>query len=441
MAEIIEMPKLSDTQTVGTLVKWLKKTGDKIHEGELIAEIETDKATMELETFTHGILLVQYVSESEEVEIGAPICAIGEEGENPPPLPDKISKVSASAKDAIKPDAVDELRDPTLEKQAVKELEKTSQPDSPPSHPPIKDTSGDRIKASPLARKIAADKGISLEAIVGTGPDGRILKADILAAEGRGILPPAAASSSLPETSRETPNALEKSIPISNMRSVIAKRLLESKITIPHYYLEIEINAAPLLEMRASLNKGLAAMSPETGGIKLTINDFILKASAKTLQQVPEVNVSWMVKTIKQHGGVHLAVAITVEDGLVTPVVRDAHLKSISQISSEVKALVLKAKNKKLSPGDMTGSTFTVTNLGMYGITSFHAIINPPNAAILSVGTIAKKPVVDEKDNISIGQYMTIGFSGDHRVVDGSVGAQYLSSLKDILETPALMMV
>ena len=428
MAEIIEMPKLSDTQTVGTLLSWLKKSGDKVEEGEIIAEVETDKATMELESFTEGVLIAQYVNEGDEVEIGAPICAIGEAGEEPP-SPRKRSSVS-SAEPASEP-----------ETDAVQDVDILTSIDSPP--PPLtkKRVPGDRIKISPLARKMAADKGIPLEAIVGSGPDGRIVKADIIAAVEKGVTETRISSASPQIPTAGAPIAEEKSIPVSNMRGVIAKRLLESKKTIPHYYLEIEINATPLLELRASLNKGLTELPPEKGGIKLTVNDFFIKACAKAMQRVPAVNVSWMGKSIQQHSGVHVAVAIAVEDGLVTPVIRDVHLKTLSQISSDVKALAVKAKNKKLSPDELAGSTITTTNLGMYGITSFHAIINPPNSAILSVGAIAKKPIVDHRDTIIVGQCMTIGFSGDHRSVDGAVGAEYLSALRDILETPALMLV
>jgi pyruvate dehydrogenase E2 component (dihydrolipoamide acetyltransferase) len=425
MAEIIEMPKLSDTQTVGTLISWLKKTGEMVGEGEIIAEVETDKATMELESFVGGVLITQYVNEGDEVEIGAPICAIGEAGEEPP-SPGKRSPVEP---------ATESPTDSVQAGDALTSIDVTPTPLTEKGAP------GDRIKASPLARKIAIDQGIPLEAIVGTGPDGRVVKADVIAAMEKGT-PTTEISSALPQKSiAGMPIADEMSVPVSNMRNVIAKRLLESKKTIPHYYLEIEINATPLLELRASLNKSLNDLPPDKGGIKLTINDFFLKACAKAMHQVPAVNVSWMGKSIQQHSGVHIAVAIAVEDGLVTPVVRDVHLKSLSQISSEVKTLADKAKNKKLSPNEMAGSTITTTNLGMFGITSFHAIINPPNSAILSVGAIVKKPVVDDDDNITVGQCMTIGFSGDHRSLDGALGAEYLSALRGILETPALMLI
>ena len=428
MAEIIEMPKLSDTQTVGTLISWLKKTGEKIEEGEIIAEVETDKATMELESFVDGVLIAQYVNEGDEVEIGAPICAIGEAGEEPP-SPGKRSPVRT-----VEPEP-ESLTESGQDTEAPTSIDVTPTPLAEKSAP------GDRIKASPLARKIATDQGIPLENIIGTGPDGRVVKADVIAAMEKGPAESELSSTPPQKSAAGMPIADEKSVPVSNMRGVIAKRLLESKKTIPHYYLDIEINATPLLELRASLNKSLNDLPPDKGGIKLTINDFFLKACAKAMHQVPAVNVSWMGKSIQQHSGVHIAVAIAVEDGLVTPVVRDVHLKSLSEISAEVKTLAVKAKNKKLSQNEMTGSTITTTNLGMFGISSFHAIINPPNSAILTVGAIVKKPIVDDDDNIIVGQCMTVGFSGDHRSVDGAIGAEYLSALRTILETPALMLI
>lgn len=433
MAEIIEMPKLSDTMETGTLIKWLKAEGDSVATGDILAEVETDKATMELESFEDGVILKLVVAEGDSVAVGQPVAVIGEAGDS---VPEGLGGTSGT-----KPAA-----DPEGE-----------EPDTPPESPtrttakapeaPADDDDGSQIKASPLARKMAADKGIPLGSIQGTGPGGRVVKADVLAAIETGGQPvpapaptktaPPAAASSLPAV----PVDADARLPVSSMRGVIAKRLLESKTQIPHFYLQIEVDAAPLMELRGGLNRSLADLPPEKGGIKFTVNDFILKASAEALRRVPMANASWGGDHIATHGSVHLAFAVAVEDGLVTPTIKDAHAKPLRQIAIEAKELIGKAKSKKLKPDEMSGSTFTVTNLGMYGIDSFYGIINPPNAAILSVGATITKPVVNPEGNIVAGQRMMIGLSGDHRVVDGAVGAAYLAALKEILETPALMLV
>ncbi|PWU07074.1 MAG: dihydrolipoamide acetyltransferase [Verrucomicrobia bacterium] len=419
MATIIDMPKLSDTMTVGTLVNWLKQEGDPVKSGDMLAEVETDKATMELENFEDGILLKQYVKVGEQVPIGAPIAAIGKKGETAPEAPTSIKQAK-----------------PVEKSGALLEQE----PEAPAARPeavtaPVSAAApAGRIKASPLAKKIAASGNVSLEGIQGTGPGGRIVKADVLSAIG-------AAKSGISVPSMGQPIAKEASIPISNMRRAIATALVQSKTQIPHFYLNIDVDAGPLMELRTALNKNLGELPPEKGGLKLTVNDFILKATAEALRRVPQVNASWQGDSILQHGKINLAFGVAIEDGLVTPVICDAHAKTLRQISSEVKELVEKARKKKLAPDDMKGHTFTVTNLGMYGITSFYGIINPPNAGILSVGATIKTPVVDSHGNIVVGQRINIGFSGDHRVVDGVTGALFLAALKEIIETPALMFV
>lgn len=426
MATIIDMPKLSDTMTVGTLVNWLKKEGDPVRSGDMLAEVETDKATMELENFEDGILLKQYVKVGEQVPIGAPIAAIGKKGET---IPDSPSSVSEKKVSGTKPAAE------AIEKSGAlleTEPQVPTEPHTP--HPSTSSSSEQkRIKASPLARKIASSSGVSLQGLQGTGPGGRIVKADVLAA--------AKAPSAPSFTSLGQAIAKEESIPVSNMRRAIARHLVESKTQIPHFYLDIEIDAGPLMELRSALNKNLGELPAEKGGLKLTVNDFILKATTEALRRVPQVNTSWEGDSIRQHGAINLAFGVAIDEGLVTPVIRDAHLKSLRQISAEVKELVEKAKKKKLSPNEMKGHTFTVTNLGMFGINNFYGIINPPNAGILSVGATVKKPVVDSHGNIVIGHRMNIGFSGDHRVIDGVTGATFLSALKEILETPALMFI
>ncbi|MEM0966903.1 MAG: pyruvate dehydrogenase complex dihydrolipoamide acetyltransferase [Verrucomicrobiota bacterium] len=434
MAEIIEMPKLSDTMTVGTLVKWLKKEGETVENGDKLAEVETDKATMELENFDDGVLLKHYVSEGDQVEIGSPVCAIGDEGEEAPAV-DGVSSAGAPEKNqnAPEPGEKPQVEEPVTEDSVTEESE-----------------SGERILASPLARKIAKEKGIDLQTIKGSGPRGRIVKADVLGAIESGTttaaaagtvkeIQPSATTSSSPVSAGLFPEGAETKV--SNMRATIARRLLESKTTVPHFYLEIEVDAAPLIALRKSVNDGLADLPPESGGAKFSVNDLTLKASAEALRRVPEVNASWAETKIVRHGAVHLAFAVAIDDGLVTPVIRDAHAKSLRQISAEAKEYAVKAKNKKLTPDEMSGSTFTVTNLGMFGVTSFFGIINPPNAAILSVGATVAKPVVNQAGEIVVGHRMNIGISADHRVVDGAIGARYLAALKEIIEAPALMLV
>jgi pyruvate dehydrogenase E2 component (dihydrolipoamide acetyltransferase) len=303
--------------------------------------------------------------------------------------------------------------------------------------------------ASPLARKIAEEKGVSLESIQGTGPSGRIVKSDVLAAAEKGgsaspaapSTPSSAAQPASAPAVAAAPFGEESTTKVSNMRRAIATRLVESKTQIPHFYLETEVDAAALIKLRQQLNAELSELAPEQGGVKLTVNDFILKAATEALRRVPSVNASWEGDVIRQHGAVHMSFGVAVDDGLVTPVVRDAHAKSLRQISIEAKELIGKARTKKLKPNEMSGSTFTVTNLGMFGVTGFYGIINPPNAAILSIGATIKKPVVDAHDNIVIGHRMSVGLSGDHRVVDGAAGAQFLQAFKALLETPALMLV
>ncbi|MFM8549768.1 MAG: dihydrolipoamide acetyltransferase family protein, partial [Verrucomicrobiota bacterium] len=297
-----------------------------------------------------------------------------------------------------------------------------------------------RAKASPYAKRMAEKAASNVAALAGTGPGGRVVGRDVAAASAPAVAAPAG-----PLNVAVAPPADGKGIqpdaevPVGGMRQTIARRLLESKVTVPHFYLEVEVDAAPLMAMRESLNKRLADAGADA--IKLSVNDFILKASAEALRRVPAVNASWAGTSIRQHSAVHLSFGVALEDGLVTPVIRDAHAKTLKDIAAEAKTLIGKARSKKLTPNEMSGSTFTVTNLGMYGVTGFFGIINVPNAAILSVGATIKKPVVDAQDRLVIGHRMVIGLSGDHRVVDGANGAQFLQALKQLLEEPALMLI
>jgi pyruvate dehydrogenase E2 component (dihydrolipoamide acetyltransferase) len=443
MADIIEMPKLSDTMTVGTLVKWLKKEGDAVKSGDMLAEVETDKATMELESFFTGTLIKIFAPAGSQIAIGAGLCAIGKPGET----------VEAPAAPAPKGDAPKAPAPAPAAAPAPAPVAPSPAPVAAPAAPapaaapapvaaaPV--SSDARLKISPLAKKIAADQKVDASRVTGTGPHGRIVKADILAAAANPSLLKAAAPQSQISNLKSQIGALgakgpvqeERLVPVSTMRGVIAKRMVESTTTIPYVYLDIEIDAEPLLAIRAQLNTGL-----EKDGVKLSVNDFILKASAEALRRVPTVNCSWEGTHIRHHGAAHVAFAVALEDGLITPVVRDAHLKSVFQISTEVKALGKKAKDKKLAPNDYTGGTFCVSNLGMMGIPKFTAIINPPNAAILAVGTTVAKPVV-KNGQIVPGQTLTVTLSCDHRVFDGAVGAQFLGALKELLEKPALLLV
>jgi len=447
MATLIEMPKLSDTMTVGTLVKWLKNEGDAVANGDMIAEVETDKATMEVECFDDGTLLKQYCGVGDEVAVGGAIAAIGEKGEAAP-------EVGSSAPKAEEPKAEESQSEepksepaPAAEPVSAAAPEPAPAPASTPAAPAAGEAS-ERVRASPLAKKIAADKGIDLTTLHGSGPGGRIVKADVEnakpAAKPASSATPAASSAATaataaPAAPAATLEALD--LPVSNMRKSIGKALVASKTQAPHFYLQIEVNGEPLAKLRAELNSKLADLPPEHGGTKFSVNDLTLKAAAEAVRRVPAINRSWEGDTIKQHPNVHLAFGVAIDDGLVTPVIRAAETKSLREIGAEAKALIKKARNKKLTPNEMSGSTLTVTNLGMFGISDFYGIINPNNAAILSIGATIKKPVVNENDEIVVGQVMKIGLSGDHRTIDGAVGAQYLQALKEILESPAVMLV
>ncbi len=425
MPNIIEMPKLSDTMTVGTLIKWLKQEGDVVKSGDMLAEVETDKATMELESFFDGTILRIFAPAGAQVELGAPLCVIGKPGEKvdapvcKPAAPASAPTTAPAAAAAAAPRAV------------------TPTPAVAVPASALVASSGDRLRISPLARKLAAEKGVDASRVTGSGPGGRIVQADILAAAANSPATKVSGKSvpSTPSLLAKGPIQEEKTVQVSNMRGAIARRLLESKTQLPHFYVEIEVDAAPLLALREQLNSGL-----EAEGVKLSVNDFILKGSAEALRRVPAVNGSWEGTQIRYFSAAHVAFAVAIDDGLITPVVRDAHLKSIFQISTEAKLLGKQAKEKKLKPDQFTGGTFCVSNLGMMGIPRFSAIINPPNAAILAVGTTVTKPVV-KNNQIVIGQTMILTLSCDHRVVDGAVGAQYLGALKTLLESPALLLV
>ncbi len=419
MADIIEMPKLSDTMTVGTLVTWLKKEGDAVTSGDMLAEVETDKATMELECFFDGTLVKIFVEEGTEVELGAALCAVGEPGEKveaPAPVAKPAEPEPAAAEAAPAPASAPEP--PPLPAA------------TPPPVPSAPAEPGKRIKISPLAKKLAAEKGIDPSRITGTGTGGRIVRADVLDAEKNGVGGGMSGSGYM----AKGPIQEDKVVKVSNMRATIARRLVESKTQLPHFYVDMEVDAGPLLALRAQLNEGL-----EDEGIKLSVNDFIMKAAAEALRKVPAVNCSWEGNQVRHHSGAHVSFAVAINDGLITPVIFDAHVKSVFDIGPEAKTLAKTAKAGKLQPNQFTGGTFCVSNMGMMGVNSFKAIINPPNAAILAVGTTEKPVVVNGQ--ITIGQRMNLTLSCDHRVVDGAVGAQFLGELKGLIEKPALLLV
>lgn len=431
MPKIIEMPKLSDTMTEGTLAKWTVKEGDKVTTGQAIADVETDKATMEMPCFFEGTIHKIIVKAGEKAPLSAPLAIVLEEGEEAPANLDEIIVKAQAAAAPV----------PKAEKPAggsgAKKAVSAPGPRLPTAPQPNRRAvaSNARVKASPLARKIADEKGVDLSGIEGTGPGGRIVRADVEnapvgGASSRGGVPatPAIRPSYGPEDER---------VATSSMRNIIAERLLASKTQIPHFYLQMEVDAGPLMEFRAHLN----ATNEKTGGNKYTVNDFILKAVIRAAQAQPAINAAWDGDAIVKFKSVGLSVAIAIEDGLVTPVIKQAEKKTLLEISQSVKDLAGKAKNKKLSPDDFAGGTITVSNLGAYGIDQFSAIINPPQAAIIAIGSIRNAPVVNDKGQIVVGQRMWIGLSGDHRVVDGAVAATFLAELRKFLESPALMLV
>ncbi len=408
---IINMPKLSDTMTEGTLVRWLKKEGDSVEMGDILAEVETDKATMEMESFDEGVLKEVYVKEGGKIGVGQKIALILADGETA-----EAPAAAPAAKAAPAPAA-----------PAAKEAPKAA-PASAATAPAAVAAANSRVKASPLARKIAAERSVNLTGVTGSGPAGRIVAADVPATGAKASAP---AAIKLEKTGGE-----EKRVELSGMRRVIAERLLASKTQIPHFYLSIEVDAAPLMRLRSEVNT-----ANEAAGLpKITVNDFVLLAVARAAKQCPKVNAAWGGDHVMEYESVNISVAVAVDDGLVTPVIRNAQDLSLRDISTAVKDLATRARGKKLKPEEYVGGTITVSNLGAYGIEQFFAIVNPPQAAILAVGAVVKKPVVNAKNEIVVGQRMSISLSGDHRVVDGAVGAEYLSALRKLVENPALML-
>ena len=431
MAINIEMPKLSDTMTEGTVIKWHKQVGDSVEIGDVLAEIETDKATMEMEAFDDGTITEILVPAGEKAVIGGVLAVL--DGD------------SAAAPSSAAPAATSAAAAPSTAPAAAK----AAVPVAPVSN------DGSRIKASPLARKIAAEKGVELQGISGTGPAGRIVKNDVEAASSSpkksADASAASALAAAVKSKAAAPSAPaaapaqaiipvakdgDERIELSSMRKIIASRLLTSKVTIPHFYLHVEADATPLMTLRQQVNE----QAEKTHGNKYSVNDFILKAVINAAQTVPAINASFAGDHIVKFKHIGLSVAIAVEDGLVTPVIKQAESQSLLAISKAVKDFAVRAKDKKLKPDEFDGGTITVSNLGAWGIESFDAIVNPPQAAILSVGAAIEKPVV-KNGQIVPGLRMNLGLSADHRVVDGAVAAQFLSEVKKLIEQPAMMLL
>ena len=433
----IQMPKLSDTMTEGTLVSWKKKVGDRVSSGEVLAEIETDKATMEWESTEEGILQKIYVEEGGKVNVGDRIAFIGEEGEAAPDA--EREDAEAEGAGGEEPKAETEKPAPAQAKhpETAPPQQKAPAKKAPAKKPEPaveEKPEGDRIKVSPLARKIAVEKNIDLATIKGTGPGGRIVEKDLETARPRAAAPAAAGKAGAPAP--VIPAGESARISLTGMRKIIAERLGQSLGPIPHFYLNIEINADPLIRVRAELKS-----AAEEDEANLTVNDFILKAAVAAAMREPKVNASFDGDAIVQYGDINLGVAVALDEGLVTPVVRQAQNKSLREISAAVKDLAHRARHKRMKPEEFQGGTLTVSNLGSYGIDYFSAVINPPQAIILSIGAIVRQPVLSETGAIIPGHRMKIGMSCDHRVVDGAIGANYLKALRQLLENPSLLLL
>ncbi len=427
MAIPIEMPKMSDTMEEGVLVAWLVEEGQRVSAGDVIAQVETDKATMDLEVYDDGVLLKKVVKEGESVPIGGLIAVLGKEGED---ISEILERYSGKKKATTPTEAA-----PQAEQQA-------RAGDGAPA-PAV--TAGDgaeaRIKASPLARKLAREHGLDLRTIQGTGPEGRIVRRDIEAALAR-QRPPVEVAAPAPEAApapapaaapMPTPELPYEAVPITSMRRTIARRLAQSKFTAPHFYLTVDVDVEKAVAFRQQLNE----LAEAQGRPKISFNDLITKACALALRQHPEINASYLEQEgeIRRWKAIHIGIAVALEDGLVTPVIRNADQKGLGQIAEETQALAEKARQRKLQPQEMEGATFTTSNLGMYGIEAFTAIINPPNACILAIGAIRDVPAV-KNGMIVPGKRMRLTLSCDHRIVDGATGARFLKTVQQYLEEP-----
>ena len=412
MAEVVSMPRLSDTMEEGTVAKWHKKVGDKVSEGDLLAEIETDKATMDFEAYQEGVLLHIGVGEGETAPVDSILAVLGEKGED-------ISGILKGGDDTPKADSKEDSseEEPKKEEKAEEPKQETSSEE--------KTDNGDRIKVSPLAKKLAEEKGIDLSGVSGTGEGGRIVKSDI------DNYKAPAASTSAPAAAVSQEGAYED-VKVSQMRKTIAKRLAESKFSAPHFYLTMDIDMDRAITARKALN--------ELSDTKISFNDLVVKAAAVSLKKHPVVNSSWLGDKIRMNNVINIGVAVAVDEGLVVPVLRNADMLGLSGISAQVRELAGKARDKKLPPADMEGGTFAISNLGMFGIEEFTAIINPPNSCIMAVGAIRQEPVVKDGE-LAVGNRMKVTLSCDHRTVDGASGAAFLQTFKEVLQDPMRMLL
>lgn len=430
MAEIVRMPKMSDTMTEGVVVKWHKKVGDAVKSGELVAEIETDKATMEFESYSTGTLLYIGVEEGKAAIVDGILAIMGKPGEDYKPLlEEELKKDAAKVEQKAAPVEVAPAAPTPAPVSAPASVQAPVQAAvsiaSTVSTPSINLNGDDRLKVSPLAKRLAAEKGIDVSMLKGSGDHGRIIKRDI-----EWFKP-----GTFVQTAAFAPNAITKEsfeeVPVSQMRKTIAKRLSESMFTAPHFYLTMDIDMDAVVQARESVN--------QVASVKISFNDFVVKAVASALRQHPAVNSSWLGDRIRFNHHINIGIAVAVEDGLLVPVVRYADSKTLTQISTEVKTFAQKAKDKKLQPADWEGNTFTISNLGMFDIEAFTAIINPPDACILAVGAIKQVPVV-KNGIVQAGNVMKVTLSCDHRVVDGVVGSKFLNTLKALLEHPVVLL-
>lgn len=415
MAEIVRMPKLSDTMTEGVIAEWHKKVGDSVAEGELLAEIESDKATMEFESFYDGVLLHIGVEKGKAAPVDSILAILGDKDEDI----SELLKQESKPKEEEKKEAREKKEETIVEEKKTEEKPQPKKEETPARPVTVaQPSSNGRVIASPLAKKLASDKGIDITRVAGSGDGGRIIKRDIESYQSVG---PSAA------------NAVEsyRDVEVSQMRKTIARRLAESKFTAPHFYLTMKVDMDAMIAARKSIN--------EVAQTRVSFNDLVIKASATALKQHPQVNAAWMEDQVRYYDHVHVGVAVAVPDGLLVPVVRFADTKRLSEIASEVQSLVLKANEKKLQSADWEGNTFTVSNLGMFGIEEFTAIINPPDSCIMAVGGIEEVPVV-KNGQIVPGNVMKVTLSCDHRVVDGATGAKFLNTFKKLMENPVQLL-
>ena len=445
MAELITMLALSPTMEEGTLVEWMKSEGDSVAEGEVIAEIETDKATMEMESFHEGTILKLLAQAGAAIPVGAPLAIVGEKGEDISGLLDELNGSAKPAKGAEKKEPgakADEATKPA-KPEATPEEKRPEPPradagreQQAPQKPERREArDGERLFASPVARRMASEAGIDLRDVQGSGPNGRVVKADVESAIERGVT--RAPAERAPAPSAEAAPGGEV-VQLSQMRKTIARRLSQVWVDTPTFFLTMDIDMAAAMQERKRINDQLAAID---AGVKVSVNDLIIKACAVALERFPKMNVSFQGDHIVQYADAHVGVAVAIEDGLITPTIRDANKKSLSAISKEIRELAGRAQDKRLKPEEYSGGTFSVSNLGMFGIDHFTAIINPPQAGILACGAVQKVPVVNDDGELTVGTRMKVTLSCDHRAVDGATGAQFLGEVRRLLETPLLLLV